>query len=117
MWAVELKDGLLTDIWFTRHNAVYQGEVWRKLTLTRIETSAPTICQRKQVNEGYTMLSQSKHPSYFESLNRKKPERRESSDPNGKNKDQRLFFLTMVTGAHNFLLVLLRLMFWGEYKC
>lgn len=117
MWAVDLKDGLLTDIWFTPHNTMYWGEIWRKLTLTHIEISALTICQRKQINEGYAILSQSKHPSYFASLNQKKPERWESSDPNGKSKDQRLFFLPVVTGAHNFLMLLLRLMFQGEYKC
>lgn len=67
--------------------------------------------REKQISEGYAMLSQPERPSYSESLNWKTPKRRESRDPNGKRKKQRLSSLTMVTDAHGFPMVLLRLTF------
>lgn len=37
--------------------------------MTHTETSTLMICQRTHISEGYALLSQSKRPVYFESLN------------------------------------------------
>lgn len=47
----------------------------------------------------------------------KKLENWKSSDPKSRSKNQRLSLLNTVVSAYNFSVVLLRLMFPGEYKC
>lgn len=90
MWAVDLKDGLPTDVWFILHDAMYWRELWRAHAETHWDFSSNNT-PRKQIHEGYLLPSQSEHPSCSETLNQKKPERWESLDFIGRCKNQTLF--------------------------